>query len=325
MRYILTGVDGKVCGRMAEELIRQSDPHDLIFTCPDLKRLNPLNKERWENSGVTVREANYNDPEMMKKAFSGGDRIFIVSTLDIKKRVQQHKNAIDAAMAAGVSHITYPGVGDSGLNKEAFRDNYVAPDHLATDAYLLSCKEKLGLRYTSVSPVLYAENYTTMYAMLAFMGGNTWYSAAKDSKATFVPKDDLARAYAAVLLGKGEDYKTYLIGGIEAVSVGEICQMVSEESGIQLKYVPCSKEEHIEKLLELGLPRFIDGDFSKSPVPFCAEDLATTELAVLSGRMNREVSHIELLTGKKPMSIREVVKNSSYIWEQNIRNWNDMR
>lgn len=324
MRYIVTGVDGKVCRRVAEEMLRQVDPHDLIFTCPDLEKLNTANRERWTDLGVSLREANYDDPDQMKKAFRGGDRILIISGLDIKKRVQQHKNAIDAAMAAGVQHITYPGIGDDGLGEEVYEENYVAPDHVATDAYLKSCAKNYGLRYTTVRPNFYLENYTTMYTMLAFMHGNKYYSTTSDTKATLVPKDDVGRAYAAVLLGKGEDYKTYQISGGEAVSVREIIQIVSEESGIDIEFIPCSKEEHVKKLAELNVPRFIEGDFSKSPVPFCAEDIITNDQFVEAGRCNIK-SDVELLTGKKPLSVREVVKQSAYVWEQNITSWKDMK
>lgn len=324
MRYIVTGVDGKVSKRVAEEMISHTDPHDLIFTCPSLENLNKENRTRWTDLGVSLREANYDNPDQMKKAFNGGDRIFIISSLDIKKRVQQHKNAIDAAMAAGVQHITYPGIGDDDLGDEVYDDVYVAPDHVATDAYLKSCAKKYGLRYTTVRPNFYLENYTTMYTMLAFMHGNRYYSTTSDTKATLVPKDDVGRAYAAVLLGKGEDYKTYQISGGESISVREIVQMVSEESGIDIEFIPCTKEEHIAKLADLNIPRFIEGDFSKSPVPFCAEDIITNDEFVEAGFCNIK-SDVEFLTGRKPLSVRDVVKQSSYIWEQNIKSWRDMK
>ena len=172
MRYIVTGVDGRVCGRTADEMLKLADPRDLIFTCPDLSRIRPENRKRWEDAGVALRAADYDNPESLKAAFAGGDRMFMISTLDIKKRVQQHKNAIDAAMAAGVQHISYPGVGEEGLAKEAYSTTYVAGDHLATDAYIKECKDKKGLRYTSVRPNMYVENYTTFWFIVARLLNN---------------------------------------------------------------------------------------------------------------------------------------------------------
>ena len=97
--------------------------------------------------------------------------------------------------------------------------------------------------------------------------------------------------------------------------------MIREESGLPLEYHGCSKEENIAKLAEIGVPQFIDGDFSKSPIPFCSEDIVSTETSVLSGRFLKDHSDIELLTGQKPQSVRDVVKKHAYMWEQNILNY----
>ena len=103
MKYIVTGVDGKLGGRVAELMLEEVAAADLIFTCPNMDWLKPEKHERWEAAGVAVRQANYDNVEEMTKAFRGGDRIYIVSAVTIGEiRVQQHKNVVDAAIAAGV-------------------------------------------------------------------------------------------------------------------------------------------------------------------------------------------------------------------------------
>ena len=146
MHYIVTGCDGKLGGRTAKLMLQQVAPADLTFTCSFLDRLDPGKKARWESLGVKVCQANYDDPDEMVKAFAGGDRIFIVSAVTIGEiRVRQHKNVVDAALAAGVKHITYTSF--LGASDPAYAHVYVTPDHTATEG-----------------------------------------------KATFVPKDDVARA-----------------------------------------------------------------------------------------------------------------------------------
>ena len=34
MRYIVTGCDGKLGGRVAENMLKEVQPSELIFTCP---------------------------------------------------------------------------------------------------------------------------------------------------------------------------------------------------------------------------------------------------------------------------------------------------
>lgn len=108
MHYIVTGCDGKLGGRTAELMLQKVAPADLTFTCPFLDRLDPEKKARWESLGVKVCQANYDDPDEMVQAFAGGDRIFIVSAVTIGEiRVRQHKNVVDAAIAAGVTEPSY--------------------------------------------------------------------------------------------------------------------------------------------------------------------------------------------------------------------------
>lgn len=39
MKYLITGVDGKLSGRVAETMLNTVSPEQLIFTCPNLSRI----------------------------------------------------------------------------------------------------------------------------------------------------------------------------------------------------------------------------------------------------------------------------------------------
>ncbi len=55
----------------------------------------------------------------MIKVFKGGECLYMVSGVLIgPERVQQHKNVIDAAIAAGFKHITYTSF--LGANREGY-------------------------------------------------------------------------------------------------------------------------------------------------------------------------------------------------------------
>lgn len=56
---------------------------------------------------MNVKEADFNQPEKLVSAFKGADRLLLISTDAIGSRVEQHKNAIQAAVSAGVKHIIY--------------------------------------------------------------------------------------------------------------------------------------------------------------------------------------------------------------------------
>ncbi|MCB2362338.1 NmrA family NAD(P)-binding protein [Clostridium estertheticum] len=319
MRYIITGVDGQLSSRIAENMLNEVDGKNLTFTCYKINNLHKDKRERWKSLGVKVVEANYDDIDSLERAFEGGDRIYIVSGLQVGKRQQQHKNAIDAAIKMGVKHIIYNSC--IGATEPEYSRVYITPDHTATEKYLKS----LDISYNTMRNNLYLENYLTMYPMLAFMLKNEWYSTAGEGRATFVHKDDVARVGAALLLGKGEDNISYNVCGSESISVREICEIVSKAAGIDLKYFPASDKEYYEYLSRVNIPELIIGDFSKSPVPFCGADIVTNDEAVRDGLLDVKSDAVEKLTGLKPKTAKEIVWEYSYMWEENVTNWKDMR
>ncbi len=319
MRYIVTGVDGKLAGRVAENMIKEVGGENLIFTCWNLNFVPKEKLERWKKEGVEVFEANYDDVEALNRAFKGGDRIYIVSGLEVGKRVQQHTNAINAAINQGVKHITYSSGYGATDPKYAHLD--VTPDHTGTELYLQST----GHPYTALRNSLYIENYLTMYPMLAMMADDVWASTAMDGRAALIAKDDAAAAATASLLGKGEDFRSYNIYGSERISVGELCDLVNEVSGMNLKYAGVDDEAYFKYLETVNIPRHITGDFSKSPVPFSGDDIVSNDAAIRDGLLDVVSNDVELLTGRKPKTARDIVMESAYVWEEKVDNWKYMR
>lgn len=318
-KYIVTGVDGKLGGRVAKFMLDEIAPQNLIFTCPNINRLAPEKYEEWTKLGVTLKSASYDNKNDMIKAFKGGNRIYIVSGVLIgEKRVEQHKRVIDAAIEAGINHITYSSF--LGATESEYEHVYVTPDHTATENYL----KQTGIPYNAMRNNLYLENYLTTSVMLALMSDDKWYTTAGKGRATFIPKDDAARAAAACLLGKGEDYKAYNICGSESISQQDIVDLINELSGKSIEYCPVNSEEFFNYLDSMHIPRNTDADFSKSPVPWCGNDMVTNEASIDEGLMDVCSNDVELLTGRKPKTAKEIAKNYAYIWEKGITNWKDI-
>lgn len=319
MRYIVTGVDGKLSSRVAEIMLKNVPGDELTFTCYKKDRLPADKLEEWTKQGVRVVEADYNDKDSLDKAFEDGDRLFLISGLDVGKRVEQHKNAIDAAIENGVKHITYTSF--VGATDPAYEHVFVTPDHTATEEYL----ESTGIGYAALRNNLYLETFMTMRAMLAFMSDGKWLTTAGEGKATLVHKDDCAAAAAAALLGKGGDRKVFNIVGSQAISVREISEIISKRSGVHLEYIPATQEEYYEYLEKLNIPHDMSGDFSKSPAPFSANDVVDNDQAVGDGLFNVKSNDIEFLTGQKPKTAMDIAEKFDYIWKDHITNWRQMK
>ncbi|EJN93461.1 NmrA family NAD(P)-binding protein [Streptococcus ratti] len=314
MRYIVTGCDGQLGCRVAQNMFKEVPGEQLIFTCPDPSRIDPQKRKLWEDGGVTIRQADYDDKEGMIQAFTGGERIYFVSSIiNGPKRVQQHKNVIDACKEAGVQHITYTSF--FGANRDGYHQ-YVLEDHRSTEAYL----KESGIPFNIMRNNLYMENYLTVSVILAMLSNNVWGTNACEGKATYIAKDDSARCAAALLLGKGEPNKDYDITSLTPISQREICQMISEKSGIDFKFVPMNDDEFRSYLEALHIPTTTDGDFSQSPVPFCTMDMVTNEKGIADDQMGIVSHDVELLTGRKPLEVADLLDTYSYVWKEKLSN-----
>ena len=317
MRYIVTGADGQLGGRVAANMLNEVAGDQLIFTCPDKSRLSEKRVEDWTKQGVTVREANYDNKEQMIEAFKGGDRLYMVSGVVIgPARVQQHKNVIDAAIAAGVKHITYTSF--FGANRPGYKQ-YVLPDHTATEEYLMSS----GVEYNIMRNNLYLENYLLNSVMMANLDNNRWVTTAGEGKATFIAKDDSGRVATALLLGKGEKNKDYDVTG-QLIGEHEICRMISDYSNIDYEYITMNEFDYYDYLDSIYIPRTSKGNYSKSPVPWCSNDMVSNESGIRDGLMACETDTVEKLTGRKPVNPKDLLEKYSFVWKENVKAYRDL-
>jgi len=75
----------------------------------------------------------------------------------------------------------------------------------------------------------------------------------------------------------------------------------------------------------MNIPRDCSADFSKSPVPWCGNDMVTNEGSIAEGLMDVASDAVEKLTGQKPKTAREIAQDYKYIWENQITNWKDIK
>ena len=322
-RYVVTGCGGKLGGRVAENMLKEVPGEQLIFTCSDLGRLSKEKRERWERQGVSVRQANYNNIEEMKKAFQGGERIWIVSALmNGPIRVVQHHNAFTAAVEAGIKHIVYTSA--IGADKEGYFQ-YVLPDHTASESYLKEMAHRLGFTYNIMRNSLYMDNYLTDGVLLSNLNNYKWCTNAGDAFFTPIAKDDSAACAAALLLGKGEDNTAYDLTSDVPVCQRDICEAVAKASGKPYTYITKNNEEFQTTLESLGIPRTTQEFDIKYPVPWCSNDMVTNEAGVGDGQGNIITYDVEKLLGRKPKHIEDLMPQYAYMWEENVRHWLQVR
>src|SRR5262249_6916363 len=162
-----------------------------------------------EGTGVTVRSGDFNDAAGLKAAFAGVERLMIIPTTDLTPgvRIRQHTDAIHAAKASGVEHVTYI----STVSPRPDQENILLDSHFATEQALIAS----GLKWTLLRMAVYMDTLVDG-AKKAVASG--MYSAIPGAPAAYVTRDDIAAAAAGILCTPGHVGITYHATGPTSIT-----------------------------------------------------------------------------------------------------------
>lgn len=235
----------------------------------------------WAARGIDARAADFEDPASLATAFHGGDRLLLISTDALDRpgrRLTQHRNAIQAAEAAGLRHVVYtsmPEPDDSPL--------LIAPDHAGTE-HALAASTLRG--WTVLRNHWYFENLF-LWLPSALTSGQ-WYSAADDGGIAHIARDDLARAAAVALASDDDGKRTLTLSGSRAWTTAEIAAAVAQATGKPLNVVPVPAEALVQGMTGAGLPEPL------------AQVFASFDINTAAGRVATVTGDYRALTGIDP-------------------------
>ena len=195
--------------------------------------------------GADVRAGDFADPGSLAAAFTGVDRLLIVSTDVVGQRLAGQVAAIDAAKAAGVRHVGYTSVTRPSADNPAG----VVPDHAATEQAMIDS----GLAWTSLRNDLYAHMQAAVIQQAPGSGG-TLVTNGGDGRVAYVDRDDCAAAAVAVLTQDGHEGKAYEITGPEAVSAADLAAIGAELTRQPIEVVVVDDDAYRAGLVGAGLP-----------------------------------------------------------------------
>jgi NAD(P)H dehydrogenase (quinone) len=298
-KVIITGVDGNFGSYAANSILKKIDRNNLIFTSPNKDAIENYKKQR-----IDARFADYTNPAQLTDAFRGGETILLISVPQVgEKRRNMHKNAIDGAIAAGVKKIIYTSIVGTG-NPE--NGSYEMADHQYTEDYIRST----GLKYIFLRNAQYCEAMAASFEQAANSGG-VLSNNMGDGRMAHVSRFDCAEAAACVAAGAGEDNKVYYITGSTANTMKEFVAIGSEVTGRKVIYKYIEDDEMWAFFDSKFVPRKTDGDWSKADpaFPFCSDGMVTFGIAIRKDQMSYCTGDFEMLTGKKPLSVRQVFED----------------
>lgn len=285
MSIVITGASGHLGRLIVDQLLAAgTPPEQIVATGRDAGKLADLARNR-----VTVRRADFADPDTLDDAFAGADTMMLVSTTTVNERFDNARNAIDAAHRAGVSRIVYTSI----LNASTAQ-MMLADAHRRTEEFLRDS----GSPFVILRNGWYLENYTDQLPMITQY--HALLGSAHDGRVSAAGRRDLAAAAAAVLTQDGHLGATYELGGTP-FTLTELAATFSDVLGTDIAYRDMPVADYTATLTGAGLP------------PEMAAAVADADAGLARGELFTESDDLVRLIGRPALTAREAVRNAAAV------------
>lgn len=276
----VTAATGQLGRKVVEFLLDKVTLSELVLAVR-----SPEKAQEFAQRGLVVREADYDRPETLREAFEGVRKLLFISSPSVGRRVEQHRNVIEAAKHSGVETIVYTSV----LHADRSRLGIIAEEHRQTEAMI----KESGLGYTILRNGWYVENYSSLVKTAVSQGFIV--GCAGKGKISAAPRLDYAEAAAVVLTTEGHLGKTYELAGDEAFTMEELAAEISRQTGKEISYKNVKPEEYVQWLVSTGVPETF------------ARFLASLEEAIAEGDLFDDSHQLSQLLGRPTTSWRVVI------------------
>jgi NAD(P)H dehydrogenase (quinone) len=276
---VITAATGQLGRLVIAGLLKRVPAGSIVAAVRDVAKAADLAR-----LGVQVRHADYTDPASLEAAFQGAGKVLLISSSALGERVQQHRNAIDAAVRAKVGLLAYTSVlrADSSILG-------LAAEHRETEAALRSS----GLRTTLLRNGWYMENYTA--GLGAALEHGAILGSAGQGRIAAAARADYAEA-AAVALTLAEPQPVYELSGDSAFTLPDLAAEASRQSGKPVSYQDLPQAEYEQALLGFGLPAGL------------AHLLADSDAGAAKGALDDKGGVLSALIGHPTQTLADAVR-----------------
>tara|TARA_R110002096_G_scaffold270305_1_gene464197 strand:- start:1005 stop:1874 length:870 start_codon:yes stop_codon:yes gene_type:complete len=239
MKIAVTSVSGQLGASIAKALIKEIGKENVIGIA--------RTPEKAKHLDIEIRKGDYNSRTDFDAALKGVDKVLLVSGMDQpQKRIQQHRNVIEAAKLNGVQKIVYTSiVGDE--ENTAFSPVVQSNRQTEEDVRSSGLQWIIGRNGIYIEPDLeYMDTYIKE-------GGIT--NCAADGKCTYTSREELGFAYAQLLLNDKLNGQTLNLVG-EAITQTQLAEYINQVYKTNLKFTSISVEDY-KKERQAALGEFL--------------------------------------------------------------------
>ncbi|MBR9919913.1 MAG: SDR family oxidoreductase [Bacteroidetes bacterium] len=223
MKIAVTAASGQLGAAIVKALIPEVGKENIIAIA--------RTPENARHLGVETRKGDYNNREDFDKALSGVEKVLLVSGMDEpQKRIQQHRNVIDAARKNGLIKIVYTSI-IGNENETEFSSIVKSNRQTEADVRASGLSWAIGRNGIYIEPDL---EYIDKYVKAGEIS-----NCAGDGKCGYTSRSELAFAYANLLLNDDHNGQTFNLSG-KAITQSQLATYINQVFGTELRYRPLS-------------------------------------------------------------------------------------
>ena len=239
MKIAITSVNGQLGSAIAKKLIQDLGKDNVIGIA--------RTPEKAKHLGIEIRQGDYSNRQHFDEALKGIDKLVLISGMDEPhKRIQQHRNVIEAAKQNGVQKIVYTSiVGDE--NNTAFSPVVQSNRQTEEDVKNSGLEFVIGRNGIYIEPDL---EYIATYIKEEGIS-----NCAADGKCAYTSREELGYAYAKMLVNDNLNGQTLNLVG-EAITQTQLADCINQVFGTTLIYTYVAFEDY-KKERQAALGDFI--------------------------------------------------------------------
>jgi len=280
---LITGASGNVGKEVLKQIVAAGAKVRAAFQTVTRSAAAP--------SGVEIVTMDYNQPQTLQAALKGVERVFLVGPPTPNLPALERK-AVDEIKQSGVRQVVK-------LSAMGGRDAIFPRQHADSEDYIKSS----GVAYTFLRPNGFMQNFIT-YNGATINTQNAFYGSQGDGKVSHIDLRDIAAVAVKTLTEDGHQGKAYTLTGPEALSNARVAEILSEDTGREIKYVDLPPEQFKQALLGAGLPEW------------SANALVDLQQFYRRGGASAVTRDVEQLLGRKPTSFEQFSRDYAQAFQK---------
>lgn len=236
MKIAVTACSGQLGTAVVKQLIKEIGNEKVVGIA--------RNPTKAASLGIEVREGDYVSREQYDVALQGIDAVLLVSGMDApEKRIEQHRNVINAAKGAEVKKIVYTSIIGAAVGS-SFSPIVNANRQTEEDIKESGLNWSLGRNGLYIEPDL---EYLDQYKKAGKIA-----NCAGDGKCAYTTREELGYAYSQMLLEEKHNGQIYHLAG-DPITQQQLVDYLNQAFGLNLVFESMTVEAyHRERIAELG-------------------------------------------------------------------------